>query len=462
MKKVFIILIILAAFVGGVAAGEYWFGKKAKEAFNQILKDLADDKTILIRQHNYQRGVISSTATTVADTASGNLRINVKNKLHHGPFPLEELLAGNFELNPVLAKIVSRAEVVNKAAKQKKPAVINFITTIAFNGNQSTVVNAPPGSHKTAEGTMINWQAVTGRIESGSNNGGAKGVFSLPKLVVKSHRGESTSGPVNIRYNIKNNNLGLSLGNASVELTKLNIAGVKGSQPVDISKLQLTSSLDVKRGLLNYAMGLKTKRINYDQETYGPGDFRLVIKGVDAKAIANLQKTALGGGSGKAKNSPQVGPAFLELLGTFGKSKPVIETKMSLKTPDGEMQGTGKAMLKGNLGGAAANPLALLTALNVQGVVTLPEKLVISTAAFQVRNELKAMANDGKIPALDVEQEAKIVNQAVAGRVSKWVSENWLEVKGNNLYQMSARYNQDGLSFNGQPVNILQGLLPGG
>lgn len=457
MKKFLVFLFILAAFVGGVAAGEYWFGKKAEEAFNRILKNLTDDNTILVRQHDFKKGLISSSANTIADTSSGNLRVNFNSKLHHGPFPLEEFIAGSFDFNPVLAKIVSRAEVVDKSAKSQKPVVINFVTAIDFNGKQSTIVNSPAASHKTEDGTLIKWQTLTGVIESDQNNTGVHGTISLTKLDVESVNGKSTMGPVNIRYNVENNNLGLSLGKVSVDVVKLNVGGPKGSKPVDISKLRLASSTNVKRGLFNYSMGLKTDRINYDGESYGPGDFQLVIKGVDAKAVAKLQKTATKGGKSEAG-----GPAFMELLGSFANSKPIIETKLSLKTSDGEMKGRGKVTLKGNLGGAAGNPLALLTALNAVGVITLPGKLVISAAAFQIRNELKSMINSGKIPALDPEQESKIVSQAVAGRISKWMSENWIVVKDKNLYQISAKYEDGGLSFNGQPVNILQGLMQGG
>jgi len=462
MKKLLIFLVILAAFVGGVAAGEFWFGKKTEEAFNQILKDLTNDKTILVRQHDYSRGLISSKATTVADTTTGNLRISINNKLHHGPFPVEELIAGKFDFKPLLAKIVSRAEVVDKATKKNKPIVVNFVTTINFDGKQSTTVLSPAASLKDEDGTLMKWQAVTGLIVSDHNSRGVHGTFSLPKLSLEKNEVTTTMGPVNIRYNLENNQQGLSLGKVSAEAGNLKVGGANGLKLVDVSKLRVASSTNLKGGLFGYSMGIKTGQIHYEGERFGPGDFQLVIKGIDAKAIARLQKSATSGGKSGSSDGPMGGSAFMDLLATFGKTKPAIETSLSIKTQSGEMKGRGKVTLKGKLTGAAGNPFALLSALNAVGVVSLPENVVIRAAAFQIRNELDTMVSSGKIPELDPKQKSQIVSQAVAGRISKWVSENWLVTKDKNLYQMDAKYENGNLSFNGQPINMLQGLMQGG
>lgn len=462
MKKLLIFLLILVAFVGGVAAGEFWFGKKTEEAFNQILRDLTEDKTILVRQHDYSRGLISSKATTVADTSTGHLRISLNNKLHHGPFPVEDLIAGKIDFKPILAKIVSRAEVVDKSAKSKKPIVVNSVTIIDFDGNQSTTVRSPAASHKDEDGTLVKWQAVTGLIESDQNSQGVHGTFSLPKLTLEKTGGITTLGPVDIRYNLENNQLGLSLGKVSAEIGKLSVGDTKGPKLVEVSNLRVASSTNIKGRLFGYSMGIKTGQINYEGERYGPGDFQLVLKGVEAKAIARLQKSATSGGKSGASGGLMGGSAFMDLMGSFGKTKPAIETSLSLKTQGGEMKGRGKVSLKGDLAGAAGNPFALLSSLNAVGVVSLPGNVVINAAAFQIRNELDAMVSSGKIPELDPKQKSQIVSQAVAGRISKWVSENWLVIKEKNLYQMDAKYENGNLSFNGQPVNMLQGLMQGG
>lgn len=456
MKRAILIFLILI--LAAIGAAPYWFGLKAEETYKALVRELGDDSQVTVINSRYTPGWLSSSAETVVMVAGLPIPIASTHRISHGPFPLSQLTAGKFQLMPVQAAVDSTIVVKTKTQTTLPP--IEATTVIELDGTGKSRFTVPAFKGQPGKGVVLEAKGIAGAVKFRANASRVSGFFSAPRIHIAGEDGDLLIKNADVTFDVYDGLSGLSLGDFTFDLERIDLSSKNtAAEPITIQGIGFSTSTKERGGAVNLTLQIKVKQFKIGDATNGPGRLEVRVRNLDAQTLKKFQQQA----RAMQRQQPAMSPeatgmmamgGLMAVIAELGERNPELEiTKLSFNMADGELLGSGKVVLDGSNKEALGNPMTMLTALNAQGQLTLPESMVRTILEVQVRKELSELRAQGKIPELSAGQTKTITETAVNGRIGNWAAENHF-VKDGSKYLIHATYKDGVLALNGLPVDL--------
>lgn len=462
MKK--IILAVVVAIVAALGAAPYWFGMQAEKTYTALLQNLKDAHGATVVETRYQRGWLGASADTVIQFRQLPVPLSFSHRIGHGPFPVDDLMRGEFTLRPIQASfqttVFPRFEV--EARGGVKIALLEATTRVGLSGESESRVNLPAYKSPPDQPARFEWQGMSGNLRFSPDLKRVAGTLSAPGLTLSGGGNDVALKTLEASFNLNESRYGISVGDMSASIATFEVQGGEDAAPWTATGLVVSNMTRETGDNIQSTLRAELKKMGTGGGTYGPLLFELQLRNLDAAALKQwrdqMEKTPTTPAEGEAPTAAGPG-AFLQLVTALAKKSPEAEiTKLNLKTPDGELQGQAKLVLDGRSKDIGDNPMAWLAALEGEAGLSIPASLVKALVVVEIRTELAALQAQGKMQALTDDQVGEVVAKALPERLPQWAEAKRLVADGDN-YKLKAALKQGEITLNGQPFTW-PGLTP--
>ncbi len=465
MKK--IILAVVIALVAALGAAPYWFGMQAEKTYAALLQNLKETQGATIVETRYQRGWLGASADTVIQFRQLPVPLSFSHRIGHGPFPIDDLMRGEFNLRPVQASfqttVFPRFEV--EARGGLKTALLEATTRVGLSGESESRINLPAYKSPPDQPTRVEWLGMNGNLRFSPDLKRVAGTLSAPGLNLSGGNNDVALKTLEASFNLNESRYGITVGDMSASIATFEVRqGGEGEEgaPWTVKGLVVSNTTRETGDNIGSTLRAELKEMGTGGGAYGPLVFELQLRNLDAAALKQWRDEMA-----KAQTTPEgaeapaaAGPgAFVQLVTALAKKSPEAEvTKLNLKTPDGELQGQAKLVLDGRNQNLADNPMAWLAALEGEATLSIPASLVKALVAAEIRTELAALQTQGKMQALADDQVGEVVAKALPERLPQWAEAKRLVADGDH-YKLTAALKQGEITVNEQPFTW-PGLTP--
>lgn len=484
----------LAAFLGAT----WWAGKATEETLTKQNQLIADLPYFIIKSHDYQRGLFSSSErTTVAINPAliepyfnmlkpagqqlPKLELTYVQHVKHGPFPL----LGQGSLSPLKAAVTTDIEFSEESKKflaqffgEQKPLQIE--NRIKFHDDGVFLLKIPSFTHEEALSKVKSiWQGLEASIayDKGFNKvdilakapglrfeAGAKGSFEFKNLTFEAHNNRKFSDPaLESFYKVSSSGLMLGEGKFTLDEVTAHASLSENEKPID-AKLE-TLTYVVKSGAqgdfidATGDIGLKTLTLN--GKVYGPVRIAVEANHLHGPTLSklNMGLTAVQ----KSFPDPAVQyPKMLDMLRKDGlpllRNDPSIGLKeLSVKLPEGQLLLKGNLALKGFEDRDIDMPLKVLEKLQATVNLRVPKKVIETYALWKARGSIATDTTEGERP--DTEDLDSLARNLMENQIKKLTEQNLIRVDGDSLTTI-AEWKSGKLIVNGTPLPLPWQAVP--
>jgi uncharacterized protein YdgA (DUF945 family) len=399
-KSLVVVVAVVALLAAAFAALPYWFGTQAESAYSTMIAEMTRGGDLSVTSNNFQRGWLDSTADTTFTVNGTPVTISALHRIHHGPLPLD----GDFQFQPVLARVTSQVSVGLPAGIAKLPP-LTAKTTVYLAGNSHTHLDMAAAKTAGADGAGLEWQGLSGDFDTSADFKETKGEVNAPALTLAGKDGGQLSlNRLKVSLDQKKSPSGFDTGTVGLAVDKLSVDGAGGKTVID--GLNVVSTTQEAAGQVGFGLTFQFREAQAAGSKQGPGQIGIQVRKLDAATLTKFRTEVRE--LRKQKIPPEQANMMvlgktLDLLGQLAKKSPELEiTKLSFKTADGEVTGRAKFVLDGSQLDVSGNPMLMLKALSGEGEITLPDSIVRLLAAPDVKRDIEALKASGKLTQAEV------------------------------------------------------------
>lgn len=400
IKKFLFIILVLGVVAGGLAAAPYWFGLQAESAYATFIAEIEKGGNLAVSSNRFERGWLESTADTTFTVVGAPITISVLHRIEHGPIPFGEEIS--FE--PVLARIKSQVS-IGLGPSLPKLAPLTLNTLVQIDGTLRARLEMA-GSKSGPDGAASEWGGINGTLDTSADFAKNRGEINAPLLLIAGKDGPFKMNGIKFVFDQQKSASGFDTGTTTLSVAKLAADSAGGKTTID--GFSMTSNVQEAGGNLNIMLSVQFREALSAGEKQGPGQISFQIRKLDVATLTRfrdetqaLRKQKL---DVEQRNMMMLGKT-LDLLGQLAKKSPELEiTKLSFKTADGEVTGKAKFVLDGSQLDVTGNPMLMLRALSGEGEISLPDSLVRLMAAPDVKRDIEALKNSGKLNKAELEK----------------------------------------------------------
>lgn len=464
MKKFALVLgFTLLALVALAAAGlPYWFGLETEKTYGALLEQLSKSSGLQFTGKNYQRGWLSSTAETVIRHPQFPIELSAIHRISHGPLPFDRMLQGDWSLTPVQARIASRISLttVGKQTPLKLPPLVTE-TIFRLNGDGAMHASMAPLKTTGDKSETIDWRGISGDMSF--DRGWRKIRFDalMPSLTVTTpDQDKITMSRLSVHSDTQEGIAGYSFGDASVNVGSLEFGNAAGR--VGLKGFALSSSASPVGDNVSLVIRYTLDEVQVAEERFGPGELVIEARNLDAAALVKFKNEidALARGNlPPAQAGMIVAGKAMEFIALLSKKAPEMEiTRLSFKTPEGEISGNGKFVLDGRKRDLAQNPMQMLTAFAGDFELGIPAAVLKRLLTPQIRRDIGAYRQSGALTQDDLQQLGPQAMAEIVDRVfPRYLARNEftrLLVEENGVYKLKLVIRRGQLLINGKPWHV--------
>ncbi len=289
MKKILLLIIVLAAIIVGVP---YYYGYQAEQTYRGYVDLFNKNSAMPGKIIAYDRGIWSSTATT--EVPLGLLTVKFQHKIFHGPVIIDTSAEKPNGLQFAMAVIRSAPDLsetqyneVHKAFGDLDP--LSWKSVIALNGSLETFVHSPAIDYKTDTGALISWKGLQGQLSIDKDHKTIKGNFTFPGLSVNSQTFNGEIQGLNFQVDQKRSNLDLWLGKALLGIDKILIN--QQDKKIEVSSLKFDGEVENQNQnqLLDIMWTMDLTQAVTPLGIYGPIDVLIKLLNMDPEALKLLK-----------------------------------------------------------------------------------------------------------------------------------------------------------------------------
>lgn len=408
MKKIFtFFIVVVVVVILAAAALPYWFGMQAEEAHNAMLQKITEGGELTVTNSSFQRGWFESTAdATFGITDLPGASLSVLHRVSHGPLPLDD----DFQLMPLLARLKSQISISLPGGVVKLPPM-NGKTTVYLAGNSVTRLEMEPYKKAgpkagEAEPFELEWKGLSGEFDLSADYKNLKGEMNAPLLQFAFKNGSFSMNKLHLNMDTQESASGLDTGSMTFSVDKLSMDDKAKGEQIGIEGLRLSTSTQEAAGNVNSTLTFQFRGLEAGGAKQGAGQIGMQLRKLDVATLVKFQKEVRD--LRKQKLPPEqvnmmVLGKTMELLGQLAKKSPELEiTKLSFKAEDGEVTGRAKFVLDGSQLDVSGNPMLMLKALSGEGEISLPDSIVRLLAEPDVRRDIEALKNSGKLSEKEI------------------------------------------------------------
>ncbi len=391
MKKLAGLVIILAVLVLG---GYYGMGVITEKTIKRNIEAINQSNGLFAEIEQYNRGWFNSDAKIkwrmhvperVVKDANGqsetvaaqDYQMDMPVKIFHGPF----IYTGK-ELRFGMGYAVSDIPFPEKYNEQfntmftsesVKPKLDLSIFVNYF--NKSTVgLKLPTFKLVAKDGTgQFDWMGMKSTTSMSSGLEKVKGGIVIDGMKFSKDDTKVTLGKVSSDYDLHKSNSGIFLGAATFELPIFEVT-IKDQKMFALSEFVLNSDSDIDNDLFNAHFNLSLKSVLANGKSYGPGDFEVSLRNLDAEVLARINQHATAMQNGTEAERQQAMLAMLpELPKLFSKGAEFEVSKLTMKLPEGDVEGN---LFVGLPKSDNTNPFELIQKVKGNATLKVPTAVV--------------------------------------------------------------------------------------
>ena len=441
----------------------FWFGREAEKSYHAMLQQLAHGGWLHFSDNNYRRGWLSSTAETVIRQAGVPVEIVARHRISHGPFPLDRILAGDWRLAPVQARITS--EVFLADPETGKPLAfppLTAETTFQLNGDGVAHAEIPPIKKAGPRDQLFNWRGLSGDMRFDREWKRVRLDARMPGLSITGPGQQAAlqlSGMA-LHSDMQEGVAGYFFGDSALTIDRLELGDAGGR--VGLQGLKISSSARPAADNVNMALRYEIADVHTAQEHFGPGQLVIELRRLDAAALMkfmNEMDVLYRGQRPPPQAALMAAGKTLALLGALSKKTPELDiTRLNFQTRQGDIDGQGKFVLDGRGRDIAGNPVQLLNALSGRFEISFPEPLLKRMLTPAILRDIEALRQSGALGAGDMARLDRQTTAEIVDRVfPQYLARNEftrLLVEDHGVYKLAASVHRGQLLINGQPWHV--------
>jgi len=231
-----------------------------------------------------------------------------------------------------------------------------------------------------------------------------------------------------------------------------------GIESLIIDKLNLSSSSSIIDGNINGTQRITIEGINInDSQKYGPGSFEFVMRNIDAQAMRDFNPSIEGIQEDeiddRQKSQILMGKIMESIPNLLAKSPEFEVAKLRLKTDYGELIGSARVKIGSESPELLVNPLFLLSAVDAEAKVSIPEGLFVSIVSKIQKDKIvnNFEQGSGEKPS---EDELNTLTKSAASEMIKSLINREIFILKNKQYVFDASYKNGQFMLNGKPIQI--------
>ena len=438
----------------------YWFGLQAEKSYLALLAQLSRRSGLQFTSAHYERGWFSSTAETVIRHPQIPIELTARHRISHGPFPVDRILAGDRQFTPVQARITSQI-VLNASAGQNAPDFppLNTETTFQLNGDGAWHAEMAPIRKTGAQGQVIDWRGFSGDMRFDREWKKIRFEARIPALTLGTpgQAGSLSLSRLSLHSDLREGVAGYLFGDSALNIGQMQFYGAGG--PLDVNGLEISGSARPARENVDLVLRYRVEAVRAADKRFGPGELTIEARHLDAAALVKFKNeldATYRGNPPPAQAALMMAGKAMELIAALSRQAPELEiTKLSFKTPQGEITGKAKFVLDGRKHIAAQNPLQLLMALSGRGELAIPAAVLKQVLAPVIQQDIEAYQRSGALTPQDM---ARLTPQAMGEIVDRafpqYLSRNGFTryfVADGDLYKMVISIRRGQLLINDIP-----------
>jgi uncharacterized protein YdgA (DUF945 family) len=445
------------------AALPYWFGRKAETSYHILLDQMSHAGWLRFTGTKYQRGWFSSTAETVVRQPELHFEIIARHRISHGPFPWDRILAGEWRLTPVQARITSDVFVAEPGTgKPLSFPPLSAETTFRLNGSGVVHGEIPPVRKTTARNQVVDWRGLSGDMSFDREWKKIQLDMRMPVLSVTSpgQVSELEVSKVTLHSDMQEGIAGYYFGDGALTVSRIEMNG--GAGRIGLQGLEISSTTRPVADNVDMVLRYKLADVHTADAHFGPAQLTIEARHLDAATLVKF-KNEIDTISRANLPPPQAALMLagktMTLLGTLSKKNPELEiTHLSFKTPEGEISGHGKFVLDGRRRDITQNPMQLLTALSGDFEISFPGPVLKRMLTPIIRRDIETLRqggglSPGDMAKLDPQTMAQIVDRVFPQYLQRNEFTRLL-VEDNGVYRLNLTIRRGQLLINGQPWHV--------
>ncbi|BCR05042.1 hypothetical protein DESUT3_21110 [Desulfuromonas versatilis] len=473
MKKLTIVILILAVLCAGWAGATYYIGGQAQERYENLLQQYAQLGPVTLSGKDYQRGLLSSEAETLVEFTLPSVEdqqeptepvtLVFRHTLRHGPLTLSPALA---QVETRLVSVVpDSGEFARVLAKVPELAEPFAFVRVNLDGSMNSRIELPAFQEMTEEGHFT-WGGFRFEMDSAPGMKTLVGSFDLPKVELQEADVDFTWDGFRGQFDLTETRPLLYVGTNKATFGSMEMSlpehegGPRKTVRMEGFEVVTESSSDGK--LIRYVQSMQFAGLTVEGKTYGPGVCEVEVSNLDCDALAGFQGDAREVYRNADNFNPdelaaQVIPLYGRLVEKLVTGNPELNIrKLHFSTPMGDFDGNVQVKLAGGQGLTLDNPAALLEHLEAAARVSVAEGLIGAVMAAAVKDNLRAAIEQGQVPPYSDEEIAALAEQQLNGQLEALVAQNFILREGGQI-KTSATFNRGELAVNGQPLPLFGG-----
>jgi uncharacterized protein YdgA (DUF945 family) len=474
-KKLILALAAIAVLIAAYISASLWSGFRIQEqsyaavdALNLSLSRTWSDQ-IRISARNYQRGVFSSQASYVLtfpskqDSATALKReILFVNDISHGPFPLKNILAGDFSAVGALIETNSAPTPWTEElfiSNQSRPFIVGQ-TRVETNGVAKLLWTAAPLDLRQ-NALRVQFGGAQLKAEIGPRFRNRKGELALEALnVTDGHTTFDVKG-VKLETDAKSNAQGLPIGINRRDIASLTWASVN-APTIELEKLKLRSALTLDDSDVNGETHIDIGSLSVAQKKIGAFKLGVTVDKLSDRALIplvelydrTLIRMITHVLAPEALSAAEIKKIWLRIHELLKNSPSIRIEPLIWETPAGKSQLTLNAMLKPAelANGGIGLRESLIDRLDVTLTVSQPMVNALVLQSMQTPG-----SNPAKIKGLADRESRRLADLAVQLKLGR--IQNGLLVSHFNVQNDALRVN--GQRTSAEPIlKLLSTFVP--
>ncbi len=437
-------------------------GSQAEVYYQQLQTELQKARNITIVQSSYDRGWYGAIAkmdltlelpvkTAKGKTITKIFELQSTSEITHGP--LVTVGAG-------LAEIITVITGADSVFPEDYRADIH--TQVSFGGSGTATIILPSAKLQLAENQQpMEFGGITGEVVFDDQMSEVRSQFSMPQLVVNNVDSKPLMvGDVELRTETNKSSSGLTMGGGYLQVGHMSIGNSDAGLDLSLIKLRLDASSAESMGSVSTNIIYSFDEFKVNEETYGPAELNFELSRLPADALLKMQQ-GLEAVNAQALSEAQKGMAVMSVL--MGHAPAMLQgdpklsiSKLSLMTPDGEVNGDLMLQAVGLNWAEITNPATILGKLVGEASVQIPEVLLLELLEKQARQQYQTLqqrrlkegltAVDPKKAEPDFEQQSKQL-------LALWMRQQFAVRNGANISSVAV-LSQGLLTVNGKTIPL--------
>lgn len=480
--------------LGLLSAAYYVTGVRAEKEFNSFLKTANTLPNLKISAENYNRGWLRSTVHlhvilnrppqqytqdgAIQTLPAQNVSFSFDMDVYHGPIIFADGSV-RFGLGLAQATVPLPDEILNQfnqmfASSSTKPT-FRFSLLLRYAGKLDADLNIPSFVLTAKDDqSELDWKGFHGRWLISRKMAHIKGTVAFLGLTFKAGDSHGSIGPVNLEYNVDDNENGLLSGDASLGVQSLQLGsngvssmGVEGFQVLSDSSIKIKDNVQ----LIDSSLKADVRKVTYQGFDYGPGVLDVDVSNLDADALAQIQQKVQAASNENLSESQQ--QIFLltllpEVSRLLQRGVELHVKQFQLSIPQGLILATAKIKfpLQQNTN---QNPLQLIQQIHAYVTAEVPvfwlSDRLTNFLQFKIEQRQlmeqqiaeKAGAENTTLPVkpLSSQEITALAKQQAMEQLESLV-QNGVLIQKENVYRIKVTYRAGTFYINGKPFNNKQ------